>query len=111
MQLTGLTVDESLHNKDGLLLHGWAGEQVVTAFIGRRIMDIWAGSLRHDPKRKSLSRAEYNALGKRNIELIERIARVKYRRGLDFNRQHPFVDILGADIAESGEKLDTQDLM
>lgn len=110
MQLTGLTVDESPHNKDGLLLHGWAGEEVVTAFVGRNVMDIWAGPAPFDPKRKSLFPAEYNALGKRNIEVIERIARLKYRRGLSFSRQQPFVDIVAADIVESGEALDMQDL-
>jgi hypothetical protein len=31
---------------------------------------------------------------------------LKYRRGAAFNRQHPFVDILLSDIAESGEVLD-----
>ena len=105
MQLTGLTVDEGPHNKDGLLLHGWAGEQAVTVFVGRKVMDIWATPARHEPKRKSLFRAEYNALGTRNIEAIERIARFKYRRRRDFNRQHPFVEILTVDIVESGEVL------
>jgi hypothetical protein len=32
--------------------------------------------------------------------------RTKYDRGAAFNRQHPFVDVLLADIAESGELLD-----
>ncbi|MGF1620939.1 MAG: signal transduction histidine kinase [Rhodomicrobiaceae bacterium] len=110
MQLTGLTVDESSHGKDGLLLHGWAGERVVSAFIGRRAMDIWVNSAQSDPKRKSLFRVEYNELGKRNVEMIERIARLKYRRGRTFNREQPLVEILPADIAESGELLDMQDL-
>jgi hypothetical protein len=110
MQLTGLTVDESSHGKDGLLLHGWAGEHMVTTFVGRRVMDIWVNSARCDPKPESLFRAEYNELGKRNVEMIERIARLKYRRGPTVNREQPFVEIMAADIAESGELLDMQGL-
>ncbi len=33
------------------------------------------------------------------------------RRVMDINRQHPFVDILFSDIAESQEALDTSELM
>jgi hypothetical protein len=36
---------------------------------------------------------------------------LKYRRGAAFNRQHPFVDILLSDIAESGEVLDVSALV
>jgi hypothetical protein len=36
-------------------------------------------------------RAQYNALGKRNLAAIERIVAFKYKRGAAFNRQHPFV--------------------
>jgi hypothetical protein len=36
---------------------------------------------------------------------------LKYRRGAAFNRQHPFVDILLSDIAESGEVLDVSELV
>lgn len=35
-ELIRLTLDESAHNSDGLLLHGWDGAQPVTAFIRRR---------------------------------------------------------------------------
>jgi hypothetical protein len=107
MQLTELAVDDSPHNRDGLVLHGWVGDQRVTAFIGRRVMDDWANPGRHYNRPPSLFREEYNALGRRNIEVIERIARAKYQRGPDFNRQHPFVDILFADVKENGEALDT----
>jgi hypothetical protein len=89
----------------------WAGEQAVTAFVGRHVMDLWANPSRHDPERKSLFRAEYNALGMRNIETIERIARLKYRRRRDFKRQHPFVEISTADIVESGEVLNMQEFV
>ena len=111
MQLTGLDVDDRPHNNDGLLLHGWDGDQQVTAFISRQAMDRWADLGRPHERRTSLLRAQYNALGRRNIEAIERIARSKYRRGPVFNRQHPFIDILFSDIAESGEMLDTQELI
>jgi hypothetical protein len=35
---------------------------------------------------------------------------LKYERGAAFNRQHPFVDVLYADIAEIGELLDVGEL-
>jgi hypothetical protein len=34
-------------------------------------------------------RAQYNALGKRNLAAIERIVAFKYQRGAAFNRRHP----------------------
>ncbi len=109
MQLAHFAVDDSPHNRDGLVLHGWDGEQQVIGFISRRVMADWA-----EPgcyaKRKSLFREQYNALGKRNLA-IEQIVTLKYRRGAAFNRQHPFVDILLSDIAESGEVLDVSELV
>ena len=69
-------------------------------------MDDWVDPKQSFGKRKSLFRAEYNALGNSNLAAINRIAWSKYRRGTAFNRQHPFVDILLADITESGEVLD-----
>jgi hypothetical protein len=63
----------------------------------------WADPGRSFKSRKSLFRDQYNALGKRNLLAIERIVAAKYRRGLAFNRQHPFVDVLLSDISESGE--------
>ena len=35
-ELIRLTLDESTHNSDGLLLHGWDAAQPVIAFIRRR---------------------------------------------------------------------------
>ncbi len=61
--------------------------------------------------RPSLYREQYNALGKRNLAAIDRIATSKYQRGPAFNRQHPFVDVLLSDIVESGERLDTSELV
>jgi hypothetical protein len=61
-------------------------------------------------RRKSLFRSQYNVRGKRNLATIERIVTSKYERGAAFNRQHPFVDVLLADITESGEVLDVSEL-
>jgi hypothetical protein len=40
-----------------------------------------------------------------------RVVTLKYERGAAFNWQHPFVDVLYADIAESGEVLDVSELV
>src|SRR5271166_3664671 len=106
LQLMRFSVDEGPHNSDGLLLHGWDGSRPVTAFISRHVMDDWADPRRSLGSRKSLFRGQYNALGRRNLPAIQRIAARKYKRGLAFNRQHPFVDVLLSDITESGEVLD-----
>jgi hypothetical protein len=109
MPLTGFAVDEGPHNMDGLLLHGWEGPERVEAFISRRVMDSWVDPREPYGGRRSLRRAQYNALGKFNLAAIERIVVSKYQRGAAFNRQHPFVDILLSDITESGEALDLGD--
>ena len=106
MPLTQLAIDDSPHNRDGLLLHGQDGPLQVTAFIGRRVMDDWVDPREPLGQRKSLSREQYSVLGKRNFPAIERIVATKYQRGAAFNRQHPFVDVLLADIVASGEALD-----
>jgi hypothetical protein len=111
MPLTEIKVDESPHNMDGLLLHGRDGAGRVEAFISRRVMDRWVDPKEPYRKRRSLLRAQYNALGKLNLAAIERIAAFKYQRGPAFNRQHPFVDILLSDIMESGEALDIRELV
>ena len=98
-----LIIDESAHSMDGLVLHGQDGAHSVEAFIGRRVLDQWVEPREPARRRKSLYRAEYNALGRRNLPAIERIVALKYSRGS--NRQHPFVDVLLADITESGERL------
>ena len=110
MRLTDLVVDDGPHNSDGLLLHAWDGAERVSAFISRRVMDDWVDPKRPYGKRKSLFRAEYNALGKGNLAAIHRIVSSKYQRGAAFNRQHPFVDVLLSDITESGEVLDLSEL-
>jgi hypothetical protein len=105
-RLVRFAVDESPHSSDGLLLHCLDGAEPVTAFISRRVMDDWADPGRPLKSRKSLYRHEYNSLALRNLPAIQRIVASKYRRGLAFNRQHPFVDVLFSDITESGEVLD-----
>jgi hypothetical protein len=106
MPLTHLAIDDSPHNRDGLLLHGRDGPLQVTAFIGRRVMDDWADPREPPGQRKSLSREQYSALGRSNLPAIERIVTSKYQKGAAFNRQHPFVDVLLADIVDSGEALE-----
>jgi hypothetical protein len=103
-------VDDSAHNSDGLILHGWDGAQRVKAFISRHVMDDWVDPRRSLKSRKSLFRDQYNALGKSNLPAIERIVTYKYQRGPAFNRQHPFVDVLLSDIIESDEVLDVSGL-
>jgi hypothetical protein len=110
MQFTQFAIDESAHSSDGLLLHGWDGPQQVTAFISRRVMDDWFDPKQPFGRRRSLYRNQYNALGKRNLAAIERIVTSKYQRGGALNRQHPFVDVLLADITASGEVLDASAL-
>ena len=111
MQLTRFAVDDGPHSRDGLALHGWDGDQQVIGFISRRVMADWVDPRQPYGRRKSLFREQYNALGKRNLAAIERIVTLKYRRGAAFNRQHPFVDVLLADITESGEVLDVSELV
>jgi hypothetical protein len=74
-------------------------------------MDDWVDPKWPHGRRKSLFRAQYNALGKGNLSAIERIVTSKFQRGAAFNRQHPFVDVLLADITESGEVLDCSGLV
>jgi hypothetical protein len=110
MQFTRFAIDDSPHNSDGLLLRALDGAQQVTGFISRRVMDEWVDPRQPHGRRNSLFRAQYNALGKRNLAAIERIVTTKYERGAAFNRQHPFVDVLLADITESDEALDVTEL-
>jgi hypothetical protein len=111
MTLTRFAVDDSDHSRDGLVLHGYDGDEQVTGFISRRVMADWVDPRQPHGRRKSLFRAQYNALGRHNLAAIERIVTSKYRIGPAFNRQHPFVDVLLADITDSGEVLDLSKLV
>jgi hypothetical protein len=101
VKLTKFAVDDGPHNSDGLLLHGWDGDQHVTGFISRRVMDDWVDPRQPYRGQKSLYREQHNALGRRNLAAIERIVTSKY----------PFVDVLLSDITESGNVLDTSELV
>jgi hypothetical protein len=103
-------LDDGPHNSDGLLLDAWDGSERVRAFISTRVMDDRVDPKQPYGRRKSLFRAQYNALGKRNVAANERIVASKYQRRAAFNRQHPFVDVLFSDISESGEVLDVSEL-
>jgi len=67
MPLERLAVDDSPHNRDGLVLHGYDGSSEVTAFISRLVIDDWIDPTQGDQKRRSLCRQEYNTLGKLNL--------------------------------------------
>ena len=111
MSLTQFSVDDRSHNMDGLRLLAQDGSQRVEAFIGRKVMDVWVDSVEHRGNRQSLFRGQYNALGKLNLAAIQRIVGAKYQRGAAFNRQHPFVEVLVSDITESGEVLNSSELV
>jgi hypothetical protein len=111
MSLTQFRVDDGQHAMDGLRLLAQDGTEGVEAFIGRKVMDVWAESIEHRGGRQSLFRDQYNALGKLNLAALQRIVSAKYQRGAAFNRQHPFVEVLFSDITESGEALDLSELV
>ena len=111
MSLTQFSVDNGPHNMDGLRVFAQDGSERIEAFIGRKVMDVWADSVVHSGGRQSLFRGQYNALGKVNLAAIGRIVSAKYQRGAAFNRQHPFVEVLFSDITESGEVLNLSELV
>jgi len=96
---------------DGLRLFAQDGSERIEAFIGRKVMDVWADSVEHRGGRQSLFRGQYNALGKLNLAAIRRIVSAKYQQGAASNRQHPFVEVLFSDISESDEVLDLSELV
>jgi hypothetical protein len=111
MSFTQFSVDNGPHNMDGLRLFAQDGSERIEAFIGRKVMDVWADSVEHSGGRQSLFRGQYNALGKVNLAAIRRIVSAKYERGAASNRQHPFVEVLFSDITESGEVLNQSELV
>lgn len=104
-------IDQSPHNRDGLVIQAWDGDVAVDAFIGRRVMDEWIYAASPMDRGRSLYRVEYNALGASNLDAIARLVTTKYERGKAYNRQHPYVEILTSDIRESGELLNRGALM
>lgn len=111
MSLAQFGVDDGSHTMDGLRLFAQDGTERIEAFVGRKVMDVWAESAEHHGGRQSLFRDQYNALGKLNLAAIQRIVSAKYQRGAAFNRQHPFIEVLFSDITESGEALDLSELV
>jgi len=111
MSLTQFRVDDGPHTMDGLRLLAQDGNEQIEAFMGRKVMDVWAESVEHRGGRQSLFRDQYNALGRLNLAALRRIVGAKYQRGPGFNRQHPFVEILFSDIMESGEALNLSQLV
>ena len=111
MSLAQFSVDDGPHAMDGLRLFAQDGSERIEAFIGRKVMDVWADAVEHHSDRQSLFRDQYNALGKLNLVAIERIVSAKYQRGATFNRQHPFIEVLFSDITESGEALNLSELV
>ena len=111
MSLTQFRVDDGPHTMDGLRLFALDGNERVEAFMGRKVMDVWAESVEHRGGRQSLFRDQYNALGRLNLAALQRIVSAKYQRGAAFNRQHPFVEVLFSDITESGEALNLSQLV
>jgi hypothetical protein len=111
MSLAQFSVDDGPHAMDGLRLFAHDGSERIEAFIGRKVMDVWADSVEHHSDRQSLFRDQYNALGKLNLAAIRRIVSAKYQRGAASNRQHPFIEVLFSDITESGEALNLSELV
>ncbi|UGY18046.1 signal transduction histidine kinase [Bradyrhizobium septentrionale] len=111
MSLTQFGVDDGPHSMDGLRLLTRDGNERIEAFIGRKVMDVWAESVEHRGGHRSLFRDQYNALGRLNLAAIERIVSAKYQRGAAFNRQHPYVEVLFSDITDSGETLNLSELV
>ena len=111
MSLAQFRVDEEPHSMDGLRLFALDGAERVEAFVGRKVLDVWAESVEHRGGRQSLFRDQYNALGKLNLAALQRIVSAKYQQGAAFNRQHPFIEVLFSDITESGEVLDLTELV
>jgi len=111
MTLTKFRIDAGPHAMDGLRFLAQEDTREVEAFVSRKVMDVWAESVEHGGGRQSLFRRQYNALGQLNLAALQRIVSAKYQRGVAFNRQHPFVEVLFSDIAESGESLNLSELV
>ena len=109
--LTNFPVDGSAHNRDGLVIEAYDAGRRVDAFISRRVMDEWVEPIAPPGRRRSLFRKQYNALGRKNLEVNARLVDAKYARGPAFNRQHPYIEILTSDIVESGEPIDQTGLV
>jgi hypothetical protein len=108
--LNDFSIDETPHNRDGLVITARDGEFRVDAFISRQVMDEWVDPI-VPAARHGLYRSQYNDLGRRNLPAIARIVSAKYECGKTFNRRHPYVEVLTDDIIDSGEVIDRSGLV
>ncbi|WP_430649055.1 hypothetical protein [Bradyrhizobium niftali] len=60
MSLTQFRVDDGQHTMDGLRLLARDGNEQIEAFMGRKVMDVWAESVERRGRRQSLFRDQYN---------------------------------------------------
>ncbi|HXE12782.1 MAG TPA: hypothetical protein VN633_11715 [Bryobacteraceae bacterium] len=54
MSLAQFRIDDGPHNMDGLRLFAQDGAKRVEAFVGRKVLDVWAESVEHRGGRKSV---------------------------------------------------------
>jgi len=111
MSLAQFSIDDGPHNMDGLRLCARDGAERVEAFVGRKVLDVRAESVKLREGRQRLFRDQYSALGKLNLAALQRVVNGKYQRRAASNRQHPFVEVLFSDIAESGDDLNLTELV
>src|ERR1700752_141911 len=109
--LDRISVDESAHNRDGLVLRAWDEDKPVDVFISRKVMDFWVEPCGISAASRSLYRAEYNELGKRNIDSIAQIVAKKYDRSMSLDCECPYVEVLASDIVESDVAIDQSRLI
>jgi len=55
MSLTQFSVDNGPHNMDGLRVFAQDGSERIEAFIGRKVMDVWADFVEHREEDKVCS--------------------------------------------------------
>lgn len=56
MSLAQFSIDDGPHNMDGLRLLAQDGAERVEAFVGRKVLDVWAEPVEHRGGRQSLIR-------------------------------------------------------
>lgn len=80
MSLTQFRVDDGPHTMDGLRLLARDGNEQIEAFMGRKVMDVWAESVERRGGRQSLFRDQYNALGRLNLAAADCECEIRARR-------------------------------
>jgi hypothetical protein len=111
MPLNQLMIDDGPHVMDGLRMSALDGNKEIEAFISRKVLDVWTESIEHSGANQSLFRRQYNVVGKDNHAAIQRIVERKYNASLTSGQERQFVEVLFADIVESGETLDLSGLI